>query len=498
MGNTGNRRAFINKFWYNPEYGLRNHLKYIAGDHRTVAVEKTKPVQYRAPLGADHHAVPRGRDGAMRNWAAARQKFTSLEVAVRVATQSLPEQPSLAGRDWAELHTDSPSSRKLDLLREQLFAAAMELHRCFCDAAPLEMNANLTTFVAALEGKPTRGAADGFAAASFLVPLWSTTFASMDRMTESLSYGDIGWLIVDEAGQATPQMAVGGLMVARNVIAVGDPIQVEPVVTLNTNVMLEIAKQFDLDADATMAPKASVQTYADAASDFCAEFPGEQTRTVGMPLLVHRRCAEPMFSISNEIGYGGLMVSARGPRPSQIRDIAGHSRWVSVDAKAEANKFCYQEWQVLQALLTQIVAGGAPLDMYVITPFRDIEWGVRQSLVQNWKKIGMTLEQKDTLYKRIGTIHKMQGREADTVVMLLGAQGEKNKRARSWAGGQPNILNVAATRAKENFYVIGNRAEWASTGYFGSLDRFMEDYEYSQRGDLAAPPPAADLFSPAA
>lgn len=45
------------------------------------------------------------------------------------------------------------------------------------------------------------------------------------------------------------------------------------------------------------------------------------TREVGVPLLVHRRCEEPMFSISNAIAYENLMVQAKTSKISPIRDF---------------------------------------------------------------------------------------------------------------------------------------------------------------------------------
>lgn len=62
------------------------------------------------------------------------------------------------------------------------------------------------------------------------------------------------------------------------------------------------------------------------------------------------------------------------------------------------------------------------------------------------------------------TIHTFQGREADTVILLLGAPKASQHRARQWAASPPNIINVAVSRAKQNLYVIGSAAAWAGAG----------------------------------
>lgn len=70
---------------------------------------------------------------------------------------------------------------------------------------------------------------------------------------------------------------------------------------------------------------------------------------------------------------------------------------------------------------------------------------------------------------RIGTIHTFQGREADSVILLLGAPKAAQNGARSWAAGTPNILNVAVSRAKKSLYVVGSYGAWSGVGYAREL-----------------------------
>lgn len=62
-----------------------------------------------------------------------------------------------------------------------------------------------------------------------IFPVVSTTFASFKSMYGGIPKDFIDYLFIDEAGQAIPQAAVGALYRSKKVVAVGDPIQIEPV-----------------------------------------------------------------------------------------------------------------------------------------------------------------------------------------------------------------------------------------------------------------------------
>ena len=365
-------------------------------------------------------------------------------------------------------------------LRNDVFEAAMALHKAFIDAAakPIRHNLNvlLDGFGTRSLGSPEKDALipDLWSTLFLLVPVVSTTFASVSRMFGRIPPESFGWLLVDEAGQALPQAAVGALMRTRRAVVVGDPIQIEPVVVLPDKLTEAMCHQFSIDPLTFNAPGASVQTLSDAATEYYGTFETTfGTREVGVPLLVHRRCTEPMFSISNSIAYENLMVQAKVSKNSAIRDILGPSRWIDVEGRGQ-EKWCPQEGDALLALLRQLREKGCVPEFYIVTPFVVVQDRTRELLRSSGLLEGWVENPYQWVRDRVGTVHTVQGREAEAVFFILGAPDAQQRGARGWAGGGPNLLNVATTRAKEALYVIGNRSLWKSAGVFQALDSFLK------------------------
>jgi superfamily I DNA/RNA helicase len=127
-------------------------------------------------------------------------------------------------------------------------------------------------------------------------------------------------------------------------------------------------------------------------------------------------------------------------------------------------------------LLHHIAAVRVKPDLYIVTPFVIVADHLRQTVRESGVLNGWVDEDNwRWTSERIGTVHTVQGREAEAVIFVLGAPYPAQTGARGWAGGRPNLLNVAVTRAKETIYVIGNRELWREAGLFSELDKRLPE-----------------------
>ncbi|MGI4850921.1 MAG: DEAD/DEAH box helicase [Janthinobacterium lividum] len=381
--------------------------------------------------------------------------------------------------------------KELKILRDEVFIEAIKLHKAFIGAAAKPLKENLAIFMKYLR-KPSEfmdkkllDLMPNVWSSFFLtVPTVSTTFAATNAMLKGLPNEGLGWLLIDEAGQALPQAAVGALMKTKRAIVTGDPLQIEPVITLPPKLTKAIFQQFEADASKFNPPKASVQTLADEASRYYAEIETEgKSRFIGFPLWVHRRCTSPMFEISNKIAYENLMVQANKSKTSAIRDCLGPSAWFDIaDGSNNLDKWCPAEGEKVVDLLRQLKDIDIFPDLYIITPFKFVAHQLREEVMhsdvlQSWHEIKPEYWVRDN----IGTVHTFQGREAEAVIMVLGSPLLEQSGSKKWAGATPNLLNVAVTRAKEVLYIVGNRSLWKNVGVFKELDMQLSFAETESR-----------------
>lgn len=300
------------------------------------------------------------------------------------------------------------------------------------------------------------------------VPVISSTFAAVERfLVNCKSESSLGTIIIDEAGQASPHMLVGALLRAQKAIVVGDPKQIEPVQTVQD---LFVEKIGGKGLGKYRSKELSVQSLADAQNPFAGiikNLDGSES-WVGCPLVIHRRCKDPMFTVANELSYGGFMINKTIDSDDPI-DPCKESCWITYDAsniKSSTGKDRYikVQGQIAFELIQKLRARNAEFkDIFIITPFTSVAYGFKtymQSIsddIVNWTDRD---NKSGWLKDNFGTVHTFQGKEAKVVIYMLGCQSDGTANgAIKWVNA--NNVNVAFTRAKEYIYVIGDATKWA-------------------------------------
>jgi len=340
--------------------------------------------------------------------------------------------------------------------RSRVFIQALKLHKIFFQLEAARTRSNLTLINGHLTGSQFKGFSrdiirSAWATLFMVVPVLSSTLASFSRSFGSFGMGEMGWLLVDEAGQATPQAAVGALWRSRRAVLVGDPLQLKPIVTVSDAVLEHLRTHYRVDAH-WLPNRQSAQTLADHATCWGKMAgPSGNKSWVGLPLVVHRRCDKPMFELANRIAYDGAMVYGTiAPRPEKETSASLLTGWIHVKGDAQEN-WVPAEGDALHDLLVCLQADGvSATDIAVITPFKSAQEQLKRLLGSKMV---------------CGTIHTMQGKEAAVVIMVLGGS-TSGPGARDWAVSSPNLLNVAATRAKRRLYVIGDKNDWQHRALF--------------------------------
>ena len=367
--------------------------------------------------------------------------------------------------------------------RTRVFLAALDLHRAFIAGAAQRIRQNLLQLIAALArepGAPPPAAERAAWQTLFLVvPVISTTFASCGRMFGALGAGSLGWVLVDEGGQAVPQHAVGALWRARRAVITGDPLQLEPIFQVPGEVQDRLRDLFGTDRH-WLPAGTSAQGMADRRNRWGTSILTENRNGdmeelwVGAPLRVHRRCEEPMFGISNTIAYQGLMVyrTLDRPFPGGSHPEYPRSSWVDVAGPSEGKWVPAQGAALVQILRRLHVENAVSLDrIYVLSPFRDVVTQCRRLALSEF-------EAEEWVDSHIGTVHRMQGKETDVVVLVLGTDPSRAKKARDWAARPANLLNVAVSRARRRLFVIGNHAEWRDVPNFREAARLLHRHPW--------------------
>lgn len=403
-------------------------------------------------------------------------KQEQLEIQIEEMVEQLKNSGTLVGneiywkKDSNEVQIDLPNnSAELQDARAELFIAAIRLRKAFLAHNSRQISNACRIMENEKSGKLVYPQDEGILRAAFqimqvLIPVISTTLASVQSMFANFGEDSIDQVVIDEAGQATPASAIGIMWRAKRLVALGDPAQIEPVVTTSEPTLRIIARDYGVD-ERYLLPQTSVQQLADNAS-YYGTYRSDGS-WVGVPLWVHRRCISPMFEIANEISYEGRMVQGtKGKTKIQ-------SAWLDSSGKAQNDQFVKEQVEVVAKSIRSLLTENKDIslrDIYIISPFNAVVNGFRSGLKVSLKNLVIDKNWFDQKKGNIGTVHTFQGKAAKVVYFVIGTD-ENTDGAADWAFSKPNLLNVAATRAKKAFFIVGDHKRLSNKPFVSVADK---------------------------
>lgn len=287
------------------------------------------------------------------------------------------------------------------------------------------------------------------------IPLWNT----------------IDLMIVDEAGQVSPDVGAAMFALAKRALVVGDVYQIEPVWNNGEGTDRMNAVKFGLissprdlryDRLAELGYAPARGNLMRIANRSCATQKHPDQR--GLMLTEHRRCVPEIIGYNNELIYRGRLEPKRpGIEPAKrLLPAFGYFGVVGVDKVVAKSRRNIEEAAAIVAWLNKYRERieGHYLDEHglrtplwklvgIITPFACQVGAIEQQL----RKKMPDLARKESRLT-VGTVHALQGAER-AIVIFSPTYGS------AYTGGtffdqKPNMLNVAVSRAKDSFLVFGN------------------------------------------
>lgn len=314
-----------------------------------------------------------------------------------------------------------------------------------------------------------------FVSTFYMLP---TFFTAWERQEETWMdiplFGEIDLLVVDEAGQALPEVAAAGFALAKRALVVGDTDQIEPVWGVPASIDRANLRLFGLlrsdDAEKNYADfwlqsglPACCGNVMRVAQRQCRYHQFSQLQR-GLYLTEHRRCYDSIIGYCNDLVYKGVLELLRGeplngcPWPQMgFFAVNGKSttRGSSRINETEANAI--SQWIVENG--STIVSYARQMDARLESISDDAVLQKAVGIVTPFSRQAALIEKRLTRCGvprlTVGTVHRLQGDERYIVIFSC-VYGAGDRGIRKFYDRSHNMLNVAVSRAKDCFLVFGH------------------------------------------
>jgi very-short-patch-repair endonuclease len=305
--------------------------------------------------------------------------------------------------------------------------------------------------------------------------IWSSTLKSL-RRTFPLEPAVFDFVIFDEASQVDLPSAAPALYRAKRAVIVGDPMQLPHIAILSSTADKAIATSKGLNQQPELYP-------ARVGYRTISLYKSAEAALTSPPILLanHYRSEDQIIGLCNRVFYQDQLKilttldPARYPATLQkglhwtdckgtAFRLAGGSRANECEALRVAEE--------VKSLLPQL--NGTKLTIGIVTPFSGqrerITTALQDSVPQlQWEAHGI----------KVLTAHRFQGSERDIMLFSPVLAGHGDATNDSWFNANPQILNVALSRARYLLRIVGDMD--FCRGRDGVLGKIVAAYEEIKR-----------------
>lgn len=277
-----------------------------------------------------------------------------------------------------------------------------------------------------------------------VLPVWGVTNLSA-RTNLPLDKGLFDLVIIDEASQCDVASALPLLMRAKRAMIIGDLRQLTHITNISRSREDLMGKRAGLSED-----EIAEFSYRGRS---CFNLAASRYPCDPIFLDLHFRSHPAIIGFPNGRFYDDAMEYCSSSRPPSGTSAVS---WHNVDGQAARgpNNTSFINRAEARETVDQVVAAyreseGLGVTIGIVTPFKAQHELIQGMLV---KSLGPDAAQEIT----VGTVHRYQGDERDAIFFSPVVAPPYADKMISFAA-DPNLVNVAMTRAKRRFVVVGNR-----------------------------------------
>lgn len=254
-------------------------------------------------------------------------------------------------------------------------------------------------------------------------PIVCTTCLSAAKLSEPSPIFDL--VVMDEASQCNTAVSLIPIIRGKNLLLVGDPQQLNPVILLDKKTNEVLRKKYNISDEYDYIDNSIYKTFL---SCDC----------VSQEILLshHYRCDKKIIGFCNKKYYNNKLsidTASVAEKPLVYVDVKNNESDIKNASYREASQ------------IVKYVKTNKDKKIGIITPF-----------VNQKEMINQLLAQEGIDEIKCGTVHAFQGDEKDEIIFSLSITNRTGNKTYGWLKNNKELINVAVSRARNKLIILGN------------------------------------------